>query len=490
MPRFRPVFVAVALMVVMEVATKKLDGHTHQSAYGAAPEDIKDPTARSHQQPYAAAQNQLPLEPTLLPARPVAIKGPRETAVGHASRFPAQLGLYPLVGQRKVVDTQVRCLKTHMQVVFKFSAPFSGYIYPYNHFTECLLLQGRGVQEASMDLKHGTCGDEENRVIIRDRSYLDPVIEHRLMIQWERDIICEDDVSVIVRCDRPEDFNKTVEWNFETQHLRATLERSQHPGPKMWMEIQRGEGPTAPPLGNELVYIGDVLTLVFTLTDDVYWFDSNIVACFAVDGGEKKAQIEWDTSNNKEVTQQARVFSGEMTVIEEGCSIKPKIFSHFIKEKHTRPNGDLVTLHYAFFKAFRFPTSTKIILQCHVQVCYKTCPEPPPCDDVYHPRRSEESKRRRRREVEAAAQEGGHEVDQVNMYRSVDVVSAEESGEKRVSVAAQTEHAEDCCPHPTAGTTSTVMIVLLCVMLVMVLGLVFVILRDRHSKQGSLDVQK
>lgn len=52
----------------------------------------------------------------------------------------------------------------------------------------------------------------------------------------------------------------------------------------MWMEIQRGEGPTAPPLGNELVYIGDVLTLLFTLTDDVYWFDSNIVACFAVDG--------------------------------------------------------------------------------------------------------------------------------------------------------------------------------------------------------------
>ena len=50
------------------------------------------------------------------------------------------------------------------------------------------------------------------------------------------------------------------------------------------MEIQRGEGPTAPPLSNELVYIGDVLTLIFTLTDNVYWFDSNMLACFAVDG--------------------------------------------------------------------------------------------------------------------------------------------------------------------------------------------------------------
>lgn len=28
-----------------------------------------------------------------------------------------------------------------------------------------------------MDLKHGTCGDEENRVVLRDRTYLDPVIE-------------------------------------------------------------------------------------------------------------------------------------------------------------------------------------------------------------------------------------------------------------------------------------------------------------------------
>lgn len=57
-------------------------------------------------------------------------------------------------------------------------------------------------------------------------------------------------------------------------------------GPKMWMEIQRGEGPTAPSLGNELVFIGDVLTIIFTLSDDTYWFDSNVIACFALDGEE------------------------------------------------------------------------------------------------------------------------------------------------------------------------------------------------------------
>lgn len=35
-----------------------------------------------------------------------------------------------------------------------------------------------------MDLKHGTCGDEENRVILRDKSYLDPVIEVILSVYF------------------------------------------------------------------------------------------------------------------------------------------------------------------------------------------------------------------------------------------------------------------------------------------------------------------
>lgn len=58
-------------------------------------------------------------------------------------------------------------------------------------------------------------------------------LQHRLMIQWETDIVCEDDVSVIVRCDRPDDFNKTIEWSFETKDLLTTLEQSQHPGERL-----------------------------------------------------------------------------------------------------------------------------------------------------------------------------------------------------------------------------------------------------------------
>ena len=50
------------------------------------------------------------------------------------------------------------------------------------------------------------------------------------------------------------------------------------------MEIQDGEGPTSPPLLGP-VFLGQTLSLVFTLADDVFNFDSNVLHCWATDGG-------------------------------------------------------------------------------------------------------------------------------------------------------------------------------------------------------------
>jgi hypothetical protein len=49
------------------------------------------------------------------------------------------------------------------------------------------------------------------------------------------------------------------------------------------MEIQDGEGPTAPPVLGP-VFLGQTLSLVFTLGDDVFNFDSNVLSCWATDG--------------------------------------------------------------------------------------------------------------------------------------------------------------------------------------------------------------
>lgn len=351
---------------------------------------------------------------------------PAPTFSHNTAHAPTSKYVAPL--RRRILDTSVDCLKTHMLVTFTFSVPFNGYIYPHNNFAKCLLFNGHNARDAEIYLKHGTCGDQENTIIYHGRTFTDPIIEHRLVIQWDRDIIGEDDSSVIVRCDRPDDYNKTVEWNLEMEDMRASVETNTHPGPRMWMEIQRGEGPRAPPLNDESVYVGDVLTLIFTLSDNVYWFDSNILTCYALDGGEEKSTIEWDSTGKNNPGAAARVFSGEATVIENGCSVKPKLFSHFYKEKDSQPNGDMVTLHYAHFKAFRFPTSMKIIIQCDVQVCYKTCDELPPCSESFSPRVSEEEHRRRRRAADAKQAEGAFDMDRVNLYRSIEVFMQDEGG--------------------------------------------------------------
>lgn len=52
------------------------------------------------------------------------------------------------------------------------------------------------------------------------------------------------------------------------------------------------------------------------------------------------------------------------------------------------------------------------------------------CSEAYHPRLNEEKKRRRRREADAAADSGAHEIDKVQMFRSLEVLMTEEGGEK------------------------------------------------------------
>ncbi len=174
-----------------------------------------------------------------------------------------------------------------------------------------------------------------------------------------------------------------------------------HEGPKMWMDIQRGEGPNAPSLDSKPVYTGDVLTLVFTLQDNVFWFGANILSCTAVDGKSQLYVILFLISNHLKFFIFCRILKvlviikikitlkscvlmkflnsflgvGDNTkivgvgkntkivdhyyedtsttlslhVIENECSIKPSLFSHFFK-KTVSENGKLINIYYAHFK--------------------------------------------------------------------------------------------------------------------------------------------
>jgi len=385
------------------------------------------------------------------------------------------------------METNVDCLKTHMQVKMTFSNPFNGYIYPHNAFARCLLFTGQNSHTATMVLKHGTCGDEERVIHENGRTHIDPVINHRIVIQWDRELVGEDDSSVIVRCERPDDYNKTISWDLGLQELvPSALKTAKHEGPKMYMEIQRGEGPNAPPLDSADVYVGDTLTLIFTLSDNVYWFDSNILTCFAVDGGEQKQAIEW---YSKDVSANARVYSGETQVTQNDCSVKPKLFSHFFKERVTPPNGDLITLHYAYFKAFCFPTSHRIVIQCNVQVCYKECEPLPPCVEAFTPRLDEVAQRRRRRAAEQheeAQKEGAHALDNVDMYKSVEVLQLEEAGIEKVPYIAPAPAPVLTAPIPSnpCYTPDTVFGVAIGLVTVIVVLLIVIMLQFFRARSG------
>ena len=49
------------------------------------------------------------------------------------------------------------------------------------------------------------------------------------------------------------------------------------------MNIRDGDGPTAPALPGP-AFLGQNLSLVFTLQDDYFNFDSNVLRCWATDG--------------------------------------------------------------------------------------------------------------------------------------------------------------------------------------------------------------
>lgn len=374
-----------------------------------------------------------------------------------------------LASHRKILDTSVSCGKTYMEVVVSFSEKFNGLIYPYMKFEHCLLWHGPASVEVKMTLQHGICGAENELLTVSQpggikTSLVDPMIEHHLMIQWDRDIVGEDDMNVIVRCERPSDYNTTVAWSVTAKDKVATETRAEHPGPQMYMEMQYGEGPGAPAVNPSTpVLIGDTLTMLLVLSDEVFWFDSNILDCVAVDGSANKPQIVWA---DRSAGSHAPSF-GQMNVIENGCSIKKNVFSDFFKEKQTLNNGQMVTTHYAHFKAFRFATSHKIIIQCNVQVCYEDCPDQDPCSESFHPRVN--AQRRKRRDLQHSATKD-NVMDKVQLIRTLEVFLPDEGSLQQVHIATTPPvEATQQCYSATSFLTTTLflaaLVLILCALL-------------------------
>ena len=76
-------------------------------------------------------------------------------------------------------------------------------------------------------------------------------------------------------------------------------------------------------------------------------FDMRVKSCEASDGG---------TSRPIELSD------------ENGCVLRPKMFSKFMKMRSTDARATVVT--YAFFHAFKFPDSMAVHIRCKVRYFY------------------------------------------------------------------------------------------------------------------------
>jgi len=238
--------------------------------------------------------------------------------------------------------------------------------------------------------------------------------------------------------------------------------------------------------------LGQVLTLVFTLADEHFDFDTNVLTCWALDGETEKRRIEWLPPQASGHSQIQRRYTGELEVINQGCSSKPKIFGHFYKVADKFEEQRSMS-QCAFFKAFRFPTSSRVIIQCNVQVCYRKCPELRPCSESYHPRSALGAEdaaaggSRRRRQAEEPSDE------RVSLVRSIEVRLPEEAadlpgGEVPPVDAARVRCGQQlhCPPCGSLATFFIVLVALAALLATLIATLLWVYVRRAGASTGTL----
>eukprot|EP00093_Oithona_nana_P005768 05768.XXX_46130_42144_1 [CDS] Oithona nana genome sequencing. len=245
-----------------------------------------------------------------------------------------------------IVDLEVMCGKRHMEVAVTFDKPFNGIIFSkgavdrYN----CIYVKPQtGLSKYKFDIMYDQCGSKPD---LNGRFY-----ENNIVIQYDKDLIEVWDEAKRLRCEWYNDYEKgvtkppirvsdieVVELNFRGDNVDC------------WMEIQQGKGPWASPVTG-IVPLGTTLTMVVGIDDKEGEFDMRVKSCEASDNQNRPIQLS-DS---------------------DGCVLRPKMVSKFMKMRSTDPRATVVT--YAFFHAFKFPDSMAVHIKCKVEICRYGCPD-------------------------------------------------------------------------------------------------------------------
>ncbi len=111
---------------------------------------------------------------------------------------------------------------------------------------------GHGEKEVKLTLSQDICGAPPPPLVPGYSQRTNPFIEvkqlsliydscllilflfqHRLMIQWDTDLVQEYDTNILIGCDRPEDYNRTIKFDLSSvvgEQYQAIVRT--HPGKK------------------------------------------------------------------------------------------------------------------------------------------------------------------------------------------------------------------------------------------------------------------
>lgn len=242
-----------------------------------------------------------------------------------------------------------------MTVNIEFNREYNGIIYSKGYFNNpsCRYVnENSGQVKYSFTLSLNNCGTEFISAFETEgQSYLENV----LVLQNEAGIQEVWDSIKTVRCLWEGNVNQALSVALSVGMLTQEIVTFSGDTAMARLDIQVGRGPFAP-AANGLVKIGEIMTLVVSVTGDPD-FDIQVRDCRAHD----------DTNTNNVALTDSN-----------GCVLKPKLFGAFQKTRDTQNTGASV-IAFAFFSAFKFPDVMDLTLECNIELCKtdcQMCPDP------------------------------------------------------------------------------------------------------------------
>ncbi|XP_044745858.1 translation initiation factor IF-2-like [Coccinella septempunctata] len=343
------------------------EGPTYRPTEGPTYRPSEGPSYRPTERPTTTPN---PDDNSVIPTRPSSRPGDTTGTGSESGGTVVPISDEDLRHPPHIHDIQVQCAKDMMQITIEFNRQFDGIIYSKGFYSnpECrYVTENSGQIKYTFTVSLNSCGTEFiNAFDTLGQSYLENV----LVIQNEPGVQEVWDTIRAVRCLWEGNLRETLSVNFNVGMLAQEIVTFSGDTAMARLDIQLGRGPFAP-AANGLVKIGEMMTLVVSVTGDA-GFDIQVKECRAKDTTGENSILLTD---------------------DNGCVLKPKLFGAFQKTRETGNTGANI-IAYAFFNAFKFPDIMDLILECNIELCKSDCEVCPNPNQPLEPGR-----RRRRRDL-------------------------------------------------------------------------------------------